>query len=109
MADYAVRFSVHLIPSLVPEGWSNPVFNEAAFRVKDFEDLKLQINKYFFQFIKQRGIIVLKDTKKTLRDDIETMDLRRYIPMSNIAYIEHETKMLVGEMPDADEEGLVLN
>jgi hypothetical protein len=95
--NYYVRFKIYLKPSTKPEDWPNPVFHDTAFETTDFMDLRIQMNKYLYSFIKQEGVVILKESKKPQAFDLETLDLRRFIPMNMIAYIEHETKIIEEE------------
>jgi hypothetical protein len=109
MADYTVRFTVHLIPFLKPEGWENPVFHYAGpFRAKDFSELKYQVDRYLLAIARQQGIITLKNSKKPLEENIETMDLRVYVPMHIVSYMEQDTTKLVTDVPDENDEELFL-
>ena len=95
--NYYVRFKIYLKPSTKPEGWPNPVFHDMAFETTDFMDLRVQLNKYMYSFVRQQGVVVLKESNKPQGQNLDTLDLRRFVPMNMIAFIEHETKMIEEE------------
>src|SRR5580692_7677666 len=101
MADYTVRFTVNLVPFLKPEGWVNPIYHDAGpFRAKNFEELKYQVDRYLLTIVRQQGIITLKESKKALQENIETMDLRVFVPLHMVAYMTQQTIKLVTDVPD---------
>jgi hypothetical protein len=107
MADYIVHFKVYLRQASLPEGWTNPIVHDCYIRAEDFPNFKKLSNQEMTQFIRQQGIIVLKPSTKAMQDDIPTMDLMRFIPMQMIAYIDRETEIIVGAMPDKRDEGVI--
>jgi hypothetical protein len=97
ITSYYVRFSVYLKPSTKPEGWPNPVFHDMAFDTKDFTDLRVQLNKYMYSFVRQQGVVILKESNKPQGQNLDTLDLRRFVPMNMVAWIEHSTKRIEEE------------
>lgn len=108
MADYIVHFKIYLKQASLPDGWTNPVIHNSYIRAEDFENLKKLSNSEAMAFVKQQGVVVLKQSDKPLADDIPTMDLMRFIPMNMIAYIDRETEQIAGHMPDKSDEGGVI-
>jgi flagellar biosynthesis protein FliP len=103
VSDYFVRFSIHLIPSLKPEDWPNPVLHETVLRAESFQKLKDELNKYLYSFVRQSGVVTMVETDKPLQENLETMDLRRYVPMHMVAYISHKTTKLVADVPNGED------
>ena|ERR1700677_1593843 len=108
MSDYMVRFNVHLIPLFKPEGWPNPVVHQAVFRADTFKSLQDQVDAHMWTFLKQKGVVILKDPKKHLSEDITTMDLRQFLPMHMIAFISQTTTPLMGDVPDLEDDDLFI-
>ncbi|MDA4129151.1 MAG: hypothetical protein OK457_00115, partial [Thaumarchaeota archaeon] len=65
-------------------------------------------NKEAGLFIAQQGVVILKETKKPLTEDIATLDARLFVPMHMISYIETETTPLTGNVPRNGDEGVLL-
>ena len=95
MSQFTVKFLIYLIPFLKPEGWPNPVIHDTYVQAPDFASLKDAVDTSMTKFINQRGVIVLKPTSEHLGNNINTMNLRQFVPMHMIAYIDQETSRLV--------------
>ena len=108
MSDYMVRFNVHLIPMFKPDDWPNPVIHEAAFRAETFDELRTKIDAHLWLFMKQRGVVILKESRRPHQDDITTLDLRQFVPFHMISFVEHTTTPLVGDVPDIEDEDLFI-
>lgn len=108
MADYIVRFKIHLIPALKPEGWENPVNYDVIFTAESFKKLWERVKLEMAAIIQQRGIFILKSSDKPLEDNIETMDLRQFLPIHMIAYIGTETKQTASTFPNIGDEGVFI-
>lgn len=108
MSDYHVRFDIHLVPATLPAGWVNPVTHDLIVRCDNFEMLKATINQELLMFVKQQGVVILKDTNKPLQDNMSTMDLRQFVPMHMIAYVTTKTQQLASDVPDMEEGGTQL-
>ena len=108
MPDYHVRFDVHLVSATLPANWPNPVIHDLIIRANDFEMLKATINQELLMFVKQQGVVILKDTNKPLEDNMSTMDLRQFIPMHMVAYVTTKTRQLAADVPDIEEGGTQL-
>src|ERR1700727_963450 len=96
MSDYMVRFNVHLIPLFKPEGWPNPVVHQAVFSADTFKSLQDQVDAHMWTFLRQKGVIIFKDSKKYFAEDVATMDLRQFLPLHMIAYISQDTNPFIG-------------
>jgi len=107
MTDYMVRFKAHIIPALKPEDWPNPILTDSFFSVDSFKVLADAVNNNMKFFIRQGGIIFLKEAHHHLGENIETMNLRVYVPMHMISHIEQETTKMMGIMPDPEGEETV--
>jgi hypothetical protein len=108
LPDYSVKFLVHLIPQTKPEGWDNPVVHDTFVSANSFQNLKEMVNNEIGAFIKQRGVVILKEPKKPLEDNIETMDLRLFIPIHMVSYISTSTKRMTTDMPNLSDDNLFL-
>jgi len=104
MPQFSTRFIIHLIPFLKPEGWPNPVIHDAYIQAADFKSLKDYVDALLAKFINQAGVIVMKESTEHLGNNINTMNLRQFIPMHMIAYIEQDTKRMVEPTIAATEE-----
>lgn len=91
LTDYMVEFLIYLN---VPYQWSNPVIHQSVFSVTSFAGLKKAVNEMLLAFVQQQGVVILKETTDLLADDIKTMDLRCFVPMSSISYITTRTKQI---------------
>ena len=108
MSDYVVRFKSSIVPYMKPAEWPDQIVNEVYIRAKDFQELRDLVNKYLLVFSKQGGTSFMKDTKKPHSEDIETLDLRVFVPFHMITHIETETKRMVADMPGEGDEGIFL-
>ncbi|MDA4130150.1 MAG: hypothetical protein OK457_05230 [Thaumarchaeota archaeon] len=107
MSDYSVRFVVNLIPALKPEGWPNPVYHDVIFRVEDFQSLRSLVDQQMLKMIQQNGVVIMKETKKPLTESIESWDLRRFVPLHMVAFINTETSLLTSVFPESNTEGVI--
>ena len=100
MADYRVSFRGHLRPDCTPEGWPNPVLHDLYIRANSFEALRSRIDLEALTLIKQNGMIILKNSKKPHANDTATIDLRAFVPMSSLMFIDQETQLIAGDISD---------
>lgn len=107
MLDYSVRFICHVVPSLKPPEWPESVVHEAVYKVKEFAELRDNVNKQIWVFIKQGGTTFMKDSKRPFGEDIQTLDCRVFVPLHMISHVETETKKLVTEIPNVEDEGVI--
>jgi hypothetical protein len=111
MPDYMARFKVHLKSSTKPEGWPEIVHHDCFWRIKQnpeipvIDALKAYVGNEYGIFIQQQGVVVMKKEDRPLGDNTYTMDLRIFIPMHMIAYIDAETKLVTGEIPNMRGDG----
>jgi len=103
--DYMVRFKAHFASITRPEGWPEFLPHDCFWRVKDFATLKTLTDNEYGTFIQRQGVVVIRKEKKPLGEDIETLDLRIFIPMHMISYIDAETRIIVGGVPDMTGDG----
>lgn len=106
--DYQVRFNFHLVEATKPKDWPDIVHHDAYIRVDGFKMLTDEINKYAAIFIRQQGAIIMKDSDRPLQDDSNTLDLRQFLPLHMVAWVDCTTTLLTSEVPDVDDEGVYL-
>lgn len=101
MAEYLVTYKLHLIEALKPPDWPNPVLNVASYNnVNNIQELRAEVDKQIITFGRQGGFVFLKDTNKVLQDDVETMDLRIFVPLTLATHLTTTTTRMVDEPED---------
>lgn len=100
MQQYLVKFIGHLIEWNRPNGFPTEVVFSNVIQADD-EYLKKYINYQAAIFIQQHGMVVPKPgVPEEQGTNKSVLDGRVFIPMTNIAYIETETKLLTTNMPE---------
>lgn len=109
MPNFTTKFLIYLIPGLKPDGWPNPVIHDAYIQAENFRALKDFVDALMAKFINQGGVIVMKETKEHMGNNINTMNLRQYVPMHMVSHIDQETTRIVEPIVPAGKEEAFTN
>src|SRR4029077_12586781 len=95
VGEYLVTFRAHLIQMLKPVEWSNTLEQMNHFAVANVDGLHKEINNALKAFVIQNGVPFLKESNKPLDpSSYKTLELRYFVPMHMIQYIDWEIKPL---------------
>jgi hypothetical protein len=102
MPAYRTTFLVHIIPSLLPQGWPNPYPHEVILDAKNFEEFNEILNKVLVNIFRT-CMVITKDSNKPLAENVETLNRRLCISPNIISHLEQHTEELTMAVPPPKE------
>lgn len=103
MTDWCVRFIGHIDETRRPEGFPKEVYSDLLVRADDSRGLKLAINSQAQVFIEENCMIVPKDPGSLEDIGAPADDSRMIVCWHLITHITTETKRIIGEIPQLDD------
>lgn len=106
--DYLIRFIGHTVKNR-PTTMPPKVYQDVVVHVKDFEELRKEVDRGSYLIIQYQGMIVMKDPQAMMKNDIATLEQRIFVPLHMIHFVETKVQKLASEVPDVGAEGVRLN